>query len=136
MQKADLESETLREETAEELALVVSPQTKRAPSPLLGAHPGPAPLLVSYPGSGPAPLLVAHPGPSLLLSVSPTDESLLLPGDRDTTPGEHEDSSVSLGERAVILMECRSRVYILHRKSYSPTLFRKSYVFPPQQIKF
>jgi hypothetical protein len=38
-QKADLESETLREETAEELALVVSPQTRRAPSPLLGPPP-------------------------------------------------------------------------------------------------
>jgi hypothetical protein len=82
LQKAELESETLREETAEELALVVSPQTKRAPSPLPHLHPG---------TGNPDPVSSSS---SLLISVSPTDESLLLPGDS----AAQEDSSVSLGE--------------------------------------
>ena len=46
MQKGELESETLREESAEELALVVSPLTRQAPSPPLSS-PSPALFLCS-----------------------------------------------------------------------------------------
>lgn len=119
IKKAELESETLREETAEELALVISPQTRRAPSPLFVHHdlgpPLPSLLLHLDPdrpvpilGRPDAPVLVpveessssslspgGDQGP-LLMSVTPTDELPLLPADKNSGGRLQEDRNVSL----------------------------------------
>merc|ERR1719239_117206 len=76
--KKELEPETLREETAEELALVVSPLTHRAPSPLPLPSSPPvrtAPFTLS-PLSTP---LHQISGSDKLSPASPSDASPLLP---------------------------------------------------------